>query len=58
MNVLFGVASFWGLLWLFAAIRGIDGYIQAFGAPGMVKINAAWFRQDASADVSPAFSGS
>jgi OPA family glycerol-3-phosphate transporter-like MFS transporter len=25
-------------------IRGIDGYMQAFGAPVMVKINAAWFR--------------
>src|SRR3954451_1874450 len=44
MNVLFGVASFWGLLGLFVTIRGIDGYLQAFGAPGMVKINAAWFR--------------
>ncbi|MEY2480930.1 MAG: transporter, family, glycerol-3-phosphate transporter [Verrucomicrobiota bacterium] len=44
MNILFGVASFWGLLWLFVLIRGIDGYMQAFGAPGMVKINAAWFR--------------
>jgi MFS transporter, OPA family, glycerol-3-phosphate transporter len=44
MNILFGAASFWGLLWLFVAIRGIDGYLQAFGAPGMVKINAAWFR--------------
>jgi OPA family glycerol-3-phosphate transporter-like MFS transporter len=46
MNVLFGVASFWGLLWLFVLIRGIDGYMQAFGAPGMVKINAAWFRHN------------
>lgn len=44
MNFLFGVASFWGILGLFVAIRGIDGYLQAFGAPGMVKINAAWFR--------------
>jgi MFS transporter, OPA family, glycerol-3-phosphate transporter len=44
MNILFGVASFWGLLWLFVVIRGIDGYMQSFGAPGMVKINAAWFR--------------
>jgi OPA family glycerol-3-phosphate transporter-like MFS transporter len=44
MNLLFGVASFWGILGLFVAIRGIDGYLQAFGAPGMVKINAAWFR--------------
>jgi len=43
MNILFGAASFAGLLGLFIAIRGIDGYFQAFGAPGMVKINAAWF---------------
>ena len=45
MNLLFGAASFWGLLWLFVVIRGIDGYVQAFGAPGMVKINAAWFHR-------------
>jgi OPA family glycerol-3-phosphate transporter-like MFS transporter len=45
MNVLFGVASFWGMLWMFVTIRAIDGYLQAFGAPGMVKINAAWFSQ-------------
>ena len=43
MNTIFGFASFWGLLWLFVVIRGVDGYLQAFGAPGMVKINAAWF---------------
>jgi MFS transporter, OPA family, glycerol-3-phosphate transporter len=43
MNVLFGIASFWGLLSIFVLVRGIDGYFQAFGAPGMVKINAAWF---------------
>ncbi len=43
MNLAFGFASFWGLLWLFVTIRGIDGYMQAFGAPGFVKINAAWF---------------
>jgi OPA family glycerol-3-phosphate transporter-like MFS transporter len=44
MNTLFGLASFWGLLSIFVLIRGVDGYLQAFGAPGMVKINAAWFR--------------
>ena len=43
MNILFGVASFWGMLGLFITIRGIDGYMQSFGAPGMVKINTAWF---------------
>ena len=44
MNILFGAASFVGALGLFIAIRGLDGYLQAFGAPGMVKINTAWFR--------------
>jgi OPA family glycerol-3-phosphate transporter-like MFS transporter len=43
MNLLFGIASFWGLLSIFILVRGVDGYFQAFGAPGMVKINAAWF---------------
>lgn len=44
-NTLFGFASFWGLLWLFTLIRAIDGYMQAFGAPSFIKINAAWFSQ-------------
>ncbi len=43
MNLAFGAASFAGMLGLFVAIRGLDGYLQAFGAPGMVKINTAWF---------------
>jgi MFS transporter, OPA family, glycerol-3-phosphate transporter len=43
MNVVFGFASFAGMLSFFVLIRGIDGYLQSFGAPGMVKINAAWF---------------
>jgi OPA family glycerol-3-phosphate transporter-like MFS transporter len=43
MNLAFGAASFAGLLGLFIAIRGVDGYLQAFGGPGMVKVNAAWF---------------
>jgi OPA family glycerol-3-phosphate transporter-like MFS transporter len=43
MNILFGAASFVGMLALFIAIRAVDGYLQSFGAPGMVKINTAWF---------------
>src|SRR6476661_2730919 len=31
MNILFGAASVWGILGLFIAIRGIDGYFQSFG---------------------------
>src|SRR3954470_1856956 len=30
MNILFGVASFWGILGLFVLLRSIDGYMQAF----------------------------
>src|SRR3954468_8571618 len=45
MNILFGAASIWGMLGLFVLLRGIDGYMQAFGASGFVKINAAWFSQ-------------
>lgn len=32
MNLLFGAASFWGILWFFVLIRGIDGFLQAYGA--------------------------
>lgn len=46
LNVLFGVSSYVGsssVLLLFIVIRGADGYAQAFGSPGMIKVNAAWF---------------
>ncbi|MSU48107.1 MAG: MFS transporter [Opitutus sp.] len=45
MNLAFGAASFWGLLWLFMLLRGIDGYMQSFGAPGFIKVNTSWFSQ-------------
>jgi OPA family glycerol-3-phosphate transporter-like MFS transporter len=41
----FGAGLFVSLLTIFVFIRGCDGYVQAFGAPGMVKINAAWFNR-------------
>lgn len=44
-NVLFGAASFWGLFSLFALLWGINGYVQAFGSPGFIKINSAWFSE-------------
>ncbi len=46
LNIIFGAASYVGVLGLFIAIRMMDGYMQSFGAPGMIKINAAWFRHD------------
>jgi OPA family glycerol-3-phosphate transporter-like MFS transporter len=42
-NVAFGFASFWGMLWLFILLRGIDGYAQSVGSPGFIKVNASWF---------------
>jgi OPA family glycerol-3-phosphate transporter-like MFS transporter len=44
-NVLFGAMSTVGTLATFTIIWVINGYMQAFGAPGMVKINAAWFHR-------------
>src|SRR5437762_3880243 len=44
-NALFGFASWAHLSWIliaFIVIRIGDGYMQAFGAPGMVKINTSW----------------
>lgn len=42
-NVAFGFASFAGTLFLFCTLWGMNGYLQSFGAPGMVKMNTAWF---------------
>lgn len=45
VNVLFGAASFWGLLSLFSLLWGLNGYLQSFGAPGFIKINSSWFSE-------------
>jgi OPA family glycerol-3-phosphate transporter-like MFS transporter len=48
LNLIFGLTAWSNIGWLFVAlliIRLVDGYVQAFGAPGMVKINTAWFRR-------------
>lgn len=53
MNVLFGLSFYYRalgpsttILLGLVMIRSIDGYIQAFGAPGMVKMNSAWFARE------------
>ena len=48
LNLAFGITAWSNIGWLFFTlliIRLADGYVQAFGAPGMVKINTAWFRR-------------
>jgi len=46
VNLTFGFASFAGTFSTFALIWLLNGWLQSFGAPGMVKINAAWFNRD------------
>ena len=46
VNLTFGFASFAGTFSTFALIWLMNGWLQSFGAPGMVKINAAWFNRD------------
>lgn len=51
VNILFGFASTFAgpdiakgtMLASFMTIWGLNGYLQSFGAPGMIKINTAWF---------------
>jgi OPA family glycerol-3-phosphate transporter-like MFS transporter len=45
VNLVFGFGSFTGTFSTFALIWLLNGWFQSFGAPGMVKINAAWFNR-------------
>ena len=42
VNLVFGFTSFSGAFSTMATIWLINGWFQSFGAPSMVKINAAW----------------
>jgi OPA family glycerol-3-phosphate transporter-like MFS transporter len=46
INLIYGFASFAGTFSTFALVWLFNGYVQSFGAPGMIKINAAWFNRD------------
>lgn len=45
VNLFFGFGSYVGTFSTFALIWLLNGWFQSFGAPGMVKINAAWFNR-------------
>jgi OPA family glycerol-3-phosphate transporter-like MFS transporter len=45
INLIYGFASFTGTFSTFALIWVLNGYVQSFGSPGMIKINAAWFNR-------------
>jgi MFS transporter, OPA family, glycerol-3-phosphate transporter len=57
LNLLFGFSSLPGMFSSFALIYLVNGYFQAFGAPGMVKINAAWFHRTERGTFSGIFGG-
>lgn len=57
VNLLFGFTSLPALFTSFAMIYLVNGYFQAFGAPGMIKINAAWFRRQERGTFSGIFGG-
>ncbi len=44
-NSIFGFASLAGTVSTFSMIWLLNGYVQSFGAPGMIKMNAAWFNR-------------
>ena len=44
-NFIFGFSSFVGTFATFVLIALINGWFQSCGAPGFVKINAAWFQR-------------
>ncbi len=46
INILIGFSPWTSSFMAFAAMWMINGYIQAAGTPGMVKINAAWFNKE------------
>ena len=45
INLIYGFVSFAGTFSTFALVWLFNGYLQSFGSPGMIKINAAWFNR-------------
>ena len=48
LNLAFGLTALSAIgitLPLLIVIRAADGYFQAFGSPGFIKVNTAWFRR-------------
>ena len=46
VNLVIGFSPWTSSFAVFAAMWMVNGYIQAAGTPGMVKINAAWFNRE------------
>ena len=42
-NILFGISAYTGVLNMFVAVWVLNGYMQAYGSPGNLKVNGSWF---------------
>ncbi len=43
-NIWFGLSAYTGLLNLFICAWVLNGYMQAYGAPGNIRVNSHWFK--------------
>lgn len=57
INFCFGFSSLVSQFSAFALLALLNGYFQSFGAPGLVKINAAWFKRQERGLFSGIFGG-
>ncbi|MBU0678400.1 MAG: MFS transporter [Verrucomicrobia bacterium] len=57
VNWTFGFSPLISTFTTFALLSLVNGYFQSFGAPGMVKINAAWFHRQERGTFAGIFGG-
>jgi MFS transporter, OPA family, glycerol-3-phosphate transporter len=57
INMIFGFSPWVSTFSTFALLSLLNGYLQSFGAPGMVKINSAWFHRTERGTFSGIFGG-
>ncbi len=57
INLIFGFSSLTSQFFTISLLAGLNGYIQSFGAPGLIKINSAWFSKEERGLFSGLFGG-
>lgn len=57
INLVFGFSSLIGNFFSLALLSTLNGYMQSFGAPGLIKVNAAWFQKNERGLFSGIFGG-
>lgn len=57
VNIMFGFSSGVSQFFSWAFLAVFNGYFQSFGAPGMIKLNAPWFRKNERGTFAGIFGG-